>query len=139
MAADEDKNDSLMFGLILDELVSSLRNEIAFAVHRQVNTGMIPLSELRTVHRVNGSYDDLKQATDNKADKYDVSKETSANNIPSADSDIYGKIPSKEPKSLVLCEFCCKYIAPGRFSNHLDKCMPSVSTTTHNVKRKFGS
>jgi hypothetical protein len=37
--------------------------------------------------------------------------------------DIWGRIPSKEPKYLVTCSICKRSVAASRFAPHLDKCM----------------
>jgi Sgf11 (transcriptional regulation protein) len=37
--------------------------------------------------------------------------------------DIWGRIPSKEPRFLVTCSICGRAVAASRFAPHLDKCM----------------
>jgi hypothetical protein len=37
--------------------------------------------------------------------------------------DIWGRIPSKEPKYLVGCSVCGRPVSAARFAPHLDKCM----------------
>jgi hypothetical protein len=177
----KEENERVIFDLIINELVSSVRNEIAFGMHRHVHTGIISLSELRTVHRIpcNDKADETFASTDGEKDEPMNSTKTTATFSDSSSSvllllnktvdaadmdgtddtfppaatatttqpssnilynnspitDIWGQVPSKEPKSMVLCEFCCKHIAPVRFSNHLDKCMTTGGVSTHSGTR----
>lgn len=38
-------------------------------------------------------------------------------------TDIYGRVPPKEPKALARCGICDRDVAATRFAPHLDKCM----------------
>jgi hypothetical protein len=176
----KEENERVIFDLIIHELVSSARNEIAFGIHRQVHNGEISLSELRAVHRIpcNDKTEENCASADGEKDKPMNSTQITATfpdssssallllhkTVDAADmggsddtfppaatattqpssnivynnspiTDIWGQVPSKEPKSMVLCEFCCKHIAPVRFSNHLDKCMTTGGVSTHGGSR----
>lgn len=43
-------------------------------------------------------------------------------------ADIWGRIPTKEPKFLVKCSICNRMVNTLRFASHLDKCM-GIGTT----------
>mmetsp|Transcript_23508 Transcript_23508/g.38897 ORF Transcript_23508/g.38897 Transcript_23508/m.38897 type:complete len:172 (+) Transcript_23508:159-674(+) len=44
-------------------------------------------------------------------------------NIVTRHSDIWGKVPPKEPKRLAKCTICDRDVSALRFAPHLDKCM----------------
>lgn len=41
----------------------------------------------------------------------------------STTTDIYGRVPPKEPKTTAKCPVCSRYVSTSRFAPHLDKCM----------------
>jgi Sgf11 (transcriptional regulation protein) len=44
-------------------------------------------------------------------------------------TDIWGRIPPKEPKEMTFCSICSRHVSVVRFAPHLDKCM-GIGTTT---------
>lgn len=44
-------------------------------------------------------------------------------------TDIWGRIPAKEPKEMAFCSICRRHVSVVRFAPHLDKCM-GIGTTT---------
>jgi hypothetical protein len=44
-------------------------------------------------------------------------------------TDIWGRIPSKEPREMAFCKICSRHVSVARFAPHLDKCM-GIGTTT---------
>lgn len=71
------------------------------------------------------SYNDLIINTDSGTD--DTSQksicQSAENSGRDSSYDIWGRIPSKEPKTTVKCQNCGKNVSAIRFAPHLDKCM----------------
>jgi hypothetical protein len=53
-------------------------------------------------------------------------------------TDIWGRIPPKEPKELVTCSICDRQVNTLRFASHLDKCM-GIGTMTRTAAAAAGN
>lgn len=53
----------------------------------------------------------------------DIEVEEEAPVVLTRHSDIWGKVPPKEPKQLAKCTICDRDVSALRFAPHLDKCM----------------
>jgi hypothetical protein len=53
----------------------------------------------------------------------DTDEEEEALTIVTHHSDVWGKVPPKEPKQVAKCAFCERKVSALHFATHLDKCM----------------
>uniref|UniRef100_A0A7S2WKT2 SAGA-associated factor 11 n=1 Tax=Eucampia antarctica TaxID=49252 RepID=A0A7S2WKT2_9STRA len=70
-------------------------------------------------------YNDLYSTTDSTTNDNSQKPKSQSTESSGRDSsyDIWGRIPSKEPKTTVKCKKCGKNVSAIRFAPHLDKCM----------------
>ncbi|KAL3776471.1 hypothetical protein ACHAWO_007551 [Cyclotella atomus] len=54
---------------------------------------------------------------------------------PKSKTDIYGRIPSKEPKYPISCPTCGRIISVSRFAGHLEKCLGISGRSASPTKR----
>lgn len=80
-----------------------------------------PVSQLKTLRRVTNEPASSSPAPMVIEDRTESSVSISTRQ--QVQTDIWGRIPAKEPKELVACSICKRQVNGTRFAQHLDKCL----------------
>ena len=99
---------------VCESFITSICVEVACDMHRIAKTGEIPYSEILIPFDSN----QIPPKPVVNADDDEI-----LNRDKNSKSDIWGRIPPKEPKTNSHCPVCNRSVNVASFARHLDKCM----------------